>query len=654
MNLLSELRQRFSSALQGLAPTEAITAVGALVHPAQDTRFGDYQANFAMKLAPRLGLKPQTLAQQVIERLDVADLCEAPSIAGPGFINLKLREDWLATQVTTLVTDPREGVEPVAQPQTVVIDYSSPNVAKPMHVGHLRSTVIGAALAKLLSFLGHKVITDNHVGDWGTQFGMIIYGYKHFRDEQHLADDLVGELARLYRLVNQLSDYHTVRAELPKLDRALSEQMSLLEQAAGSSTDDKAALKARKKQQEEVEQTRAAIKSGRDKLAKVEADPQLYASATQHPEIATLARQETAKLHAGDAENTALWHRFVPACLAAIQGVYDRLGITFDLVLGESFYNPHLAAVVQDLQTRGLARESQGALCVFIPGNEAPFMVRKTDGAFTYATTDLATIRYRRETLKADVILYVVDARQSEHFDLLFATSRLWEGEHLQLHHISFGTVLGPDKRPYKTRSGDTVGLESLLDEAVAEALKVVESNAHEGDYLSSLDDAGKLQIANVIGLGGIKYADLKHNRESDYVFSWDKMLAKTGDTATYMQYAYARICGIMRKAEVDRTALRAQGGAIVLAHPRERVLGLQLVRFSEVLHNAAFEFRPHLVTEHLFQTANSFSSFYDECSVKDAETPELRTSRLQLCDLTARVIARGLGLLGIATIEQM
>jgi arginyl-tRNA synthetase len=312
-----------------------------------------------------------------------------------------------------------------------------------------------------------------------------------------------------------------------------------------------------------------------------------------------------------------------------------------------------LGDVVRDLRERGIARESEGALCVFIEGNEAPFIIQKADGAFTYATTDLATIKYRAEEFGADVVLYVVDARQSEHFRLLFETARRWGYSKTGFEHVSFGTILGDDKRPFKTRSGDTVGLESLLDEAVARARAIVDAN-DDAKENPELGQAARADVAEAVGIGGIKYADLRHNRESDYVFSWEKMLAKTGDTATYIQYSYARISGIFRKGGVDREMLRSGGASIRFTHPAERALTLQLLRFAECLDAAAAEFRPNILTQYLFETANLFSTFYENCPVLPEADESVRTSRLLLCDLTARVLGTGLDLLGIRTCAQM
>ncbi|HEY3968356.1 MAG TPA: arginine--tRNA ligase [Planctomycetaceae bacterium] len=655
MNVLQELRSRFRAALEGFG---ADSGLAAMVKPAQDSRFGDYQANCAMPLAKLRGVSARDIAAQILERLSVADLCEPPEIAGPGFINLKLKADWLVAQVNTLVTDERLGVVP-ASPRRIVVDYSSPNVAKPMHVGHLRSTVIGDALYRILKFQGHVVTSDNHVGDWGTQFGMIIYGYKNFLDRPAFERNTVAELARLYRLVNQLADYHEAVAELPKLNAALADARSRRNTAeAEPAPKDKKDLEVRKKSLKrlstEVDELQEQAASAVKKRVAVEESPELTALAQGHPRIAIAAREETAKLHAGDAENLALWRQFMPACLAAINAMYERLGVRFDTTLGESFFQPFLAGVVDSLQSRGIAVVSDGAVCVFIPGVDAPFIVRKTDGAFTYATTDLATIQYRAEKLEAETMLYVVDARQSDHFKLLFETARRWGFATVDFRHISFGTILDEKKQPYKTRSGDTVGLESLLDESVVEARKIVDANDSEKPGGAELDETARARIAEAVGIGAIKYADLSQNRESDYVFSWSKMLATKGDTATYLQYAFARVCGIFRKGGIDRSFCRAAGGGIELAHPAERALALQLIRFSEALDDAAAECRPNFLTNYLFETANCFSTFFEQCPVLKAEAESVRTSRLLLADLTARVLTQGLQLLGIQTIEQM
>jgi len=586
MSILATLKERFSDALAGMADqTEEYLD---LIRRAQSPKFGDYQANLAMPLGKRLGRPPREVAAGIIDRLHVDDLCEPPEIAGPGFINLRLRDEWLARRVAESAGDPRLGVAPVVSPRSFVVDFSAPNVAKPMHVGHIRSTVIGDAICRLLRFLGHRVESDNHLGDWGTQFGMIIYGYKHFLDPAAYQREPLQELARLYRRVRELMDLRP--------DQRPSE----------------------------------------------------------HAQVDAAVLAETARLHAADAENRRLWEEFLPVCLAEIDRLYARLDIHFDHTLGESFYHERCAPLVEELIARGIARQSDGAICVFLEGHDVPMLVRKQDGAFLYATTDLATIRYRMETFRPDAILYVVDHRQSLHFEQLFAAARLMGYERVELTHVSFGTVLGEDGRPFKTRSGDVVELEGLLDEAVRRAGAIVAQNddAKPGGPELSADE--RRRIAEIVGLGALKYADLSQNRTSDYVFSYDKMLAMNGNTATYMQYAYARVRSIFRKGGVDVQSLRHERPAVLLGTPAERALALELLRFGDALQQAAADYRPNLVTAYLFELANHYSTFFENCPVLKAPDPALRASRLLLCDLTARVIEQGLQLLGIKVVERM
>jgi arginyl-tRNA synthetase len=592
MNLLQLLQQTFHDALAGLLPDPAPYA--QLVKPAQDARFGDYQANCAMSLVKVLGGKPRDIAEKIVERLDLGAFLEKPEIAGPGFINLRLRSDWLALQMQRLGKDTRLGVAPAPVPRTLVIDYSSPNVAKPMHVGHLRSTIIGDALARLFRFLGHTVVTDNHLGDWGTQFGMLLYGYKHFRDEAALQADPVREMARIYIQVRNL------------------------------------------------------IAQGEDEDADSAVNP-----------IAEAARQETARLHAGDPENVRLWQMFMPWCREEIDRIYRRLDVHFDHTFGESFYNPMLPDVVRSLRERGVAQEGEaGALIIRFGEDSPPAIVQKGDGAFTYTTTDLATIHYRVDHWHPDAMLYVVDARQAFHFKNLFEAARRWGYDTVDLEHISFGSVLGPDRKPIKTREGGAVELNSLLDEAVQRAAEVYEQSRNErkerGEDVPDLDIAERARIAEVVGLGAVKYADLSQNRTTDYIFNWDKMLAMDGNTATYMQYAYARIRNIFRKANEDPEALRRLPPQPYLEHPNERALAMQLLRLGEALETAAAERKPNAITPYLWDLAKSYSGFYQNCPVIKAETPVLRQGRLLLCDLTARAIELGLGLLGIQTVERM
>ncbi|HEX7449978.1 MAG TPA: arginine--tRNA ligase [Pirellulales bacterium] len=664
MNLLSAIRGRFQSALEPLAEQLGLTEgevaeLVDMVRPSQDAKFGDYQANGAMPLGKRLGKPPREVAQEIVEQLEWADLGPPPEIAGPGFINLRLSETWLAHQLAHAAQDERLGVPPADPRRTYVVDYSAPNVAKPMHVGHIRSTVIGDSLYRTLKFLGHRVIGDNHLGDWGTQFGMIIYGFRHFRDEAAYRKSPVDELARLYRLVRQLLDYHEGRSKLTELlAQVVRDQEALVRHAAeavaGDPKGEKKANKALKRLEDALQKSRAEADALRKRQAAIEHDAELSALVAAHPDIAQAVLAETAKLHGDDEENLQLWREFMPPCLAAIETMYRRLGVKFDQTLGESFYHDRLAAVVDDLLGRGIARESEGAICVFVEDSPAPMIVRKRDGAYLYATTDLATIQYRMQTWSPDAILYVVDHRQSDHFRLLFAVARQWGCRDVEFQHISFGTVLGDDGRPFKTRSGDTVGLSGLLDEAVARAYQVVCSLDDEKPQGAELAEDERRRIAEVVGLSAIKYADLSQNRTSDYVFSFDKMVALKGNTATYMQYAYTRVRGIFRKGEVDVEALRCRRPAILLGQPAERALGLELLRFAEALQFTVTDYRPNQLTTYLFDLANRFSTFFEECPVLKAETAELRDSRLLLCDLTARTIKQGLELLGIEVVERM
>jgi len=657
MNLLLELRRRFVRALGPLS-NDAESLAG-LVKPAQDARFGDFQANCAMPLAKQLAAPPQEVARRIIANLDIGEFCGPAAIAGPGFINLTLRTEWIEKAVQVLIDDGRLGVDPVEHPKHVLIDYSGPNVAKPMHVGHLRSTVIGAALYRLYQFAGHRVQSDNHIGDWGTQFGMIIYGYKRFLDRDAYAREPVTELARLYRLVNQLADYRDALEAIPKTTQQLAqleEKRTQVESAVKSASDKTAKAEAErilKKVRAEAEEVGQGLSRLKRMREEVERDPRLHQLAAEYPNIAVESRLETARLHTGDPENRRLWGEFLPKCLEALDAVYRRLEISFDMALGESFYQPMLAEVVESLVGGKIARESDGAMCVFVDENAAPFIIRKTDGAYTYATTDLATIRYRSDVLKADVFRYVVDARQGEHFRLLFATARLWGYNQIEYRHVSFGTVLGEDKRPFKTRSGDTVGLESLLDEAVVRARRIVDENDDRKEA-PELDERARAAVAEAVGIGGIKYADLRHNRDSDYVFLWDKMLATTGDTATYIQYSFARICGIFRRGNIDRAELRRRAPSVRITHPAERRLALQFLQFPESVDSALDDSRPNYITQYLFATADCFTKFYEECPVLKEPDEALRDSRLLLCDITARVLDKGLWLLGIRTCEQM
>jgi arginyl-tRNA synthetase len=546
---------------------ERVLRAPAIIRPCADPKFGDYQANGVMAAAKQRGENPRALAELIVRDLDVSDISEPPSVAGAGFINFRLKPAFVAEQITAAAGDPRLGVPNAATPKTVVIDFSSPNVAKPMHVGHIRSTIIGDCLARVMRFLGHRVITDTHIGDWGTQFGMLIVGWKKFRDDDALARAPIAELERLYKFVN---------------DR---------------------------------------------------------------PELRDEARAELAKLQRGDAENRAIWQKIIDLSRHDFDAVYRRLGVTFDYTLGESFYNPLLPGVVEELQKHGIARESEGAICVFLAGHENPVIVRKADGAFLYATTDLATLKYRIEQWHPTEIIYVTDARQKLHFEQLFKIAQIWFRETPALRHVYFGSILGEDGKPLKTREGAPVKLSELLDEAEERALEVVTEKNPD------LPQTTRGQIARVVGIGAVKYADLSQNRSTDYVFSWQKMLAMTGNTAPYMQYAYVRVQSIFRKAE--ERAQKAAPTKILLEHEAELDLAKHILRFAEALHAVLEDDKPNWLTGYLYDLAGKFSAFYDNCPVLQSAEP-LRSSRLQLCRLTADVIKRGLELLGIDVIEQM
>jgi arginyl-tRNA synthetase len=671
MNIRAELRRRFASALVEVTGDRDAASLGDMVLPSQDAKHGDYQANCAMPLGKKLGKPPREIAAAIVERLDLRvveqlnlnvdgiELCEPPQIAGPGFINLKLTAEALASLLQQAGSDDhRLGVPPVAHPRTYVLDYSAPNVAKPMHVGHVRSTVIGAALDKTLRFLGHRVISDNHIGDWGTQFGMIIWGWKLDGDAAAFERAAVPELTRLYRLVNALLQFQLYKEKLPEIDADIREaEKKLVAAQAKAPLADEKLEKKRVNELQALEKDcsffKQVDKETREALAALEADPKIARLATKHTNANASALAETSKLHHGDAENLALWQRFLPPCLQEIEQTYARLNVSFDHTLGESFYEEALPGVVEDLKAKGLATESQGAMCVFVNGPDAPpFIVQKQDGAFLYSTTDLATIQYRVNEWRPDAILYVVDHRQSDHFKQLFATARLWgyTEDKIELQHVSFGTVLGDDGKPFKTRSGTNVGLMGLLDEAVERAGKI----AAESVVLADATEDERRTVAERIGIGAIKYADLAHNRTSDYKFSYDKMLAMTGNTAAYMQYSYARVNSIFAKGDVDPNRLRLDAAPITLDSPFERALAVALLQFPEALDRVVADYRPNNLTDYLFDLAGKYSAFFENCPVLKAETDELRTSRLKLCDLTARTLKQGLELLGIETVERM
>ena len=547
------------------------------VRPCPDPKFGDYQTTSLMTLAKERKMNPRQLATDVLGKLDVADWCEKVEIAGAGFLNFRVKTSAVASELETALRTGGLFFKAAATPKTAVIDFSSPNVAKPMHVGHIRSTILGDSLARVLRLLGHRVITDNHIGDWGTQFGKLLVGWKRELDRAALEQDPVGEMERLYKKINSESE--------------------------------------------------------------------------NNPATLEQAREELVKLQRGDETNLAIWREMIALSQVQFDTIYRRLGVQFDHALGESFYNPHLPRVVDELTSRGIARESEGALAVFfedVPAlKEQPALIRKSDGGFNYTTTDLATLEYRLQTWKPDEIVYVTDGRQQLHFHQVFTAFCKWHPDSkTKLAHVWFGSILGEGGKPFKTRSGETVKLADLLDEAEERAFAVVSEKNPD------LPEAQRREIARVVGIGAVKYADLLPNRQSDYVFSWDKMLALQGNTAPYLQYAYARIRSIFRKGS-ETGASGVPGAAIQLGAAHEIALAKHLLCFGLVLEAVAEDYRPNFLCNYLYELAGLFAGFYENCPVLKADPAE-RASRLALADLTGRVLQRGLALLGIETVDQM
>src|SRR2546421_2862439 len=555
--------------------------------PATDSRFGDYQTNAALVLAKQRGENPRAVAEKIVAHFDADDLCEPPGVAGPGFINFALRPGAVGEKTMEMLGDERLGVTETDSPGRIVIDFGSPNAAKPMHVGHIRSTLLGDALAHIAQFLGHEVIRDNHIGDWGTQFGMVIWGWKNLLDRQALQRNPLAEIVRVYKETHEL--------------------------------------------------------------------------ASRDPKVREACRQELVKLQAGDKENTDIWNECVALSMQDFERVYRLLDVRYDLQCGESFYHDRLPGVVDRLLKAGIAEISEGAAVVFFHDDSAladkPLIVRKRDGGFNYATTDLATVDYRFNELKADTIWYVVGAPQTLHFKQIFAIARR-EGYTTDLRHIVFGSVLGEDRRLMKTRSGENVPLRELVEEACRRARKIVDEKNPD------LSEDEKNDIAEKIGIGAVKYADLSQYRTTDYIFSWDRMLSLHGNTAPYLQNAYVRVRSIFRKAD-ERTAAGiadARPGsptparstiALTLKDPAELDLAKRLCQFGEIVPQVLNGFRPNILANYLFELANSFHAFYEACPVLKSEEPA-RGSRLALCDLTGRVLQRGLDLLGIKVPERM
>ncbi len=570
MSLPSTLSDRLAAALRAAGIDDGL----AVVTPAADTRFGDFQTNAAMVAAKALKKNPREVAASILDQLKVEDLCEPPTVAGAGFINFKMLDRALSEAVNLVRNDKHLGVESLKMPKTILIDFSSPNVAKPMHVGHIRSTILGDSLARIASHLGHHVITDNHIGDWGTQFGKVIYGWKHLLNREALDQTPIDELVRLYREVNALEE--------------------------------------------------------------------------NDPALKEIVRHELVKLQQGDVENLEIWKQAVALSWKEFERLYGLLNITFDERLGESFYNDALAPLVDRLLAGGIAQVSEGAVCIFFPDipalEEKPCLIRKSDGGFLYGTTDLATLEYREQRWKPDAVWYVTGAPQQLHFEQVFAAGRRM-GITTDLRHIAFGSILGQDRKMMKTRSGENVELGGLLHEAMERALAVVvEKNP-------DLPKAEQDEIARLIGLGAVKYADLMQHRLTDYVFSWEKMLSFQGNTAPYLQNAYVRIRSIFRKAEAEGISL--ESAPIVIADSAERALALQILKFGEVLHAVLDDQRPNLLCLYLYELANAFHSFYEACPILKSEDP-VRSSRLALSGITAELLKSGLSLLGIGVPERM
>jgi arginyl-tRNA synthetase len=587
--LRQQIEDRLKTALRHLSPDDA---VDPMLRPTQDAAFGDYQANCAMGLKQKLKANPRAIAERIIAALVIDDLCETPTIGGPGFINLKLRPAVVANAVASLIGDERLGIERAAKPQRVFVDFSSPNLAKEMHVGHLRSTIIGDSMCRALEFCGHEVHRINHLGDWGTQFGMLLEYVRQAQPEvlQNPASFSVQDVEEFYKNAHKRFE----------ADAAFKEA------------------------------SRAAVVA----------------------------------LQSGDPVMRQLWQAFCAESLRHCHAIYDRLDVRLE-DRGESAYQHALPGIVAELRKKGLAVESEGALCVFVPGfagrddKPLPSIIQKSDGGYNYDTTDLAALRERLEQGQADRVVYVTDKGQSQHFAMIFAIARLagWVRPGVLLEHKGFGVIQGNDHKRLRTRTGGTVKLSVLLDEAEQRALAQIEASEADPKRSRGFSSAQKQAIARAVGMAAIKYADLSHNIESDYVFDLDKMVALEGETGPYMLYAYARTSGIGRKAGVDFAAVGSWPRVIEMNHPSELALGKKLVQFPEVVRDLVDTLRPSLLTSYLYDLSKTFSTFYDPDTgvrIIDAQPASSRNSRLHLCDLTRRTLRCGLGLLGIGIVEEM
>ncbi|MGB5963384.1 MAG: arginine--tRNA ligase [Coleofasciculaceae cyanobacterium] len=584
MNVVEQLKTQFTQALVAAFGAD-FQEIDPMLVPASNPKFGDYQCNVSLSLSKQLGQQPRAIAQKILEHLDVQGICQTPTIAGPGFINLTVEPAYWEIQLSEIQNNARLGVELVKTPQHVIVDFSSPNIAKEMHVGHLRSTIIGDSLARILEFQGHDVLRINHVGDWGTQFGMLIcYLREVYPTALTTADALdIGDLVSFYKQAKQRFDE----------DEAFKEA----------------------------------------------------------------SRQEVVKLQSGEEGSRKAWQLLCEQSRREFQIIYDLLDVQLT-ERGESFYNPLLPVVVEDLTELGLLEENDGAKCVFLDGftnksgQPLPLIVQKSDGGYNYAATDLAAIRYRIRQEQVDRIVYVTDAGQANHFAQVFQVARraLWLTDDVKVEHVPFGLVQGEDGKKLKTRSGETVRLRDLLDEAIARSRADLEARlTAEGREET---EEFKSHVAKVVGISAVKYADLSQNRTSNYIFSFDKMLALQGNTAPYMLYAYVRIRGISRKGDIDFEQL-ATNAKILLQEPTELVLAKHLLQLNEVIQTVEQDLLPNRLCQYLFELSQKFNQFYDQCPVLKAEEP-LRTSRLVLCDITAQTLKLGLSLLGISVLERM
>jgi len=581
---LKHLRSRFERALDA-AFGEAVAGTDPAIAPTNNPKFGDYQCNVAMSLTKVLKTNPRAIATEILNHLDVGDLCEPPEIAGPGFINLRLKPEYLEGQLSANLGDPRLGIPPTPDPDRAIVDFSSPNIAKEMHVGHLRSTIIGDCIARILEFEGHDVVRLNHVGDWGTQFGMLIaYLREKYPAALTQADALdLGDLVEFYRQAKQRFD--------------------------------------------------------------------------EDDEFKEESRQQVVRLQSGDEDSRRAWELLCEQSRREFQQIYDRLDIELT-ERGESFYNPMLPDVVADLERSGLLVEDQGAKCVFLEGftnkegESLPLIVQKSNGGYNYATTDLAALRHRIEKEGANRLIYVTDAGQANHFAQVWQVARRagWIPEEIDVVHVPFGLVKGEDGKKLKTRSGETVRLRDLLEEAVKRAKDDLETRLEEEGRSESPEFVDR--VASVVGIDAVKYADLSQNRTSDYIFSYDKMLSLQGNTAPYMLYAYVRIQGISRKGNIDYGQLGGEA-KIHLEDEAEFVLAKHLLQLNEAIDGVAEELLPNRLCQYLFELSQKFNQFYDRCPVLKAEEPD-RTSRLALCHLTAETLKLGLSLLGLSVLDRM